>query len=127
MSIIYKWAEGHDVPSIDLDTITPQPKAQPVAPVVRDYGASPSVHEQGLFVCLEWDFVFEETEYAALLSAINLDSVDVQAVTVQVRNANYTSSRYNGYAHRPQMGVDAKWENTFISSVKIYVTDLELL
>lgn len=123
----YKIAVGHDVALVTMVRINPQPKAQPVAPVQREYGASPSYHEQGLYVCLEWDYIFSETEYVNLLAYFDFDDQDVAAVTVYCRDQNFAYNRYNGYAFKPKMGEDVKWENMFISGVKVYITDLEAL
>lgn len=126
MAELYKIAPVHDEALVNLVTITPQPKAQPATPLQRDFGASPSFHEQGLHVCLEWDYIFSEEEYEDLLETyFEFDDQPVTPVTILCRDAYFTMRRYNGYALFPQMGVDVKWENTFISSLKIYIVDLE--
>lgn len=122
---VYKIGLGHDVPTIDLDPIVPQPKGDPVAPVERTYGASGVHHDRGGYVRYHWDFINSPAEYQTLLNFFGVNSDDTAEVTVIARNDRFYDRKYNGIAHRPEPLVEVKWEGFFIRDLDIYVTDLE--
>lgn len=124
----YKVATGHGVALGSLNTIVPQPRADiVVAPVQRNYAVSGAVHEQGLFIDLQWSVLDPVSEYTTLLTAFGLTSVLFANVTVLVPNHAYTDTRYNGIAIRPQQGVEIRRSEYFIRDVTIRVIQLVAL
>lgn len=125
----YLLENGHGVALVDLDAIVPQPRSDSVTQVVqRNQSASGAVHEIGLFIVLQWSMIADAAEYQALLDQFALDSTNLtSSVTVYVPNFEYTWTRYNGTAVRPQQGVTIKRADYFIRDVSIIVKNLVAL
>lgn len=124
----YKVATGHGVALGSLATIVPQPRADiTVAPVQRNYAVSGSVHEQGLWIDLQWSMLDPVSEYTTLLTAFGLTSVLFANVTVLVPNHVYADTRYNGIAIRPQQGVEIRRSEYFLRDITIRVIQLVAL
>lgn len=122
----YLIALGHDVALVDLDPIVPQPRTDTTtAPVVRNYGVSGAVHEQGLYIALLWSMLDPATEYQTLLGQFGLDGDLSAEVTVYVPDHEYVYTRYNGIAIRPEQGVDIRRTEYFIRDVTIRIIRLE--
>ena len=121
--IPYKVVVGHGVIEEDLITMIQQPFAPPVAPVERHYGISGAHYDEGLFVYFHFDFV-DSGIYASLLNQFGLQANETANVTVYARDDLLVWSIYEGIAHRPEPGVDAKWESFFLRDIRIYVTDM---
>lgn len=121
----YKIGIGHDVAAIDMDDIVPQPKGGMVKPIEREYGASGVHHQQALYLDLEFGFSHYESDYQNLLVQFGLNGAETAEVTVQAWNDRMYARRYNGTAHRPQVGEDVKLDNFFLRDIHIFITDLE--
>lgn len=127
---LYAAAVGHNIALGSLITIAPQPRTDVTTqPVQRNASASGGVHEQGLFIVLQWSMLDPTTEYAALLDQFGLgaDAVPQANVTLYCPNFEYVFTRYNGIAVRPEQGTDIKRSNTFIVDVSIIVKNLVAL
>lgn len=119
--------EGHDVLLASLVPFLQEPKNNLVAPVQRDYGAGPAIHDQGLYLNLVWDFIESEALYQLILEQMGLDSADTAEVTVWARSPRLVWTRYNAVAFLPQAKVDMDWTNMFLRNVEVYLCDLEPL
>lgn len=120
--------EGHDVALGSLVALLQEPNNNLVAPVLRDYGAGPAIHEQGLYLVLHWDFIETEALYQAILAQFGLDTgIDTADVTVWARSPRLSYTRYNGVAFYPQAKEDMDWRNYFLRDVDLYICDLEAL
>src|SRR5688572_26342584 len=106
----YLLENGWGVALVDLDAIVPQPRSDSVTQAVqRNDSASGAVHEIGLFIVLQWSMLDHASEYQTLLDQFALDGTNLTSlVTVYVPNFEYTWTRYNGIAVRPQQGVSIK-------------------
>lgn len=125
----YLLENGHGIALVDLDAIIPQPRSDSVTQVVqRNESASGAVHEIGLFIVLQWSMIADAAEYAALLDQFALDGTALtSSVTVYVPNFEYSWTRYNGIAVRPQQGQTIKRADYFIRDVSIIVKSLVAL
>lgn len=122
----YRVAEGWNVPLIDLDRIEPQPRGNPATPVERAYSITGKVHDDGLFMELNWDYIEEEQEYIDLLVLFGLQTNPSNEVTIYGRTKIFGFARYNGIAQQPEGMSEAKRSNFFIRDVTIRITHLEL-
>lgn len=128
MASDYRVAVGSGVALGSLVAVNPQPRTDAtVQPVQRNESASGAVHEQGLFIVLQWSMLDPESEYTGLLTAFGLTSALNANVTVYVPNHAYAYTRYNGIAVRPQQGDTIKRSDTFIRDVNIIVKNLVAL
>lgn len=117
---------GHDVPLLNLNTITPQPRSRGIQATRRSYAADGSVHESGLYIELVFDFKETPTDYQTLLTTFGLSAtVATNDVTVLIPNPAYSETRYNGTAVRPEVGRDVARENMFLRDIVILIRDLE--
>lgn len=124
MSDVYKVATGHNVLEEDMTAVLQQPEVEPVQVVERHYGIDGTYYDEGLYVRYHFGVIESATLYQSILTQFGLVAATVAAVTVFARNDTLTWTKYNGYAHRPQPGVDAKWSRFFWQDIDIYVTDL---
>lgn len=121
----YLAATGWNVALVSLIALDPQPRTDiTTQPVQRNYSASRAVHEIGLHINLQWSMIETATQYQALLDQFGLGSVLTNQVTVYVPNFEYTFTRYNGLAIRPQQGVHVRRGDYFIRDLVIPVIDL---
>jgi hypothetical protein len=127
MASNYKVAIGHGIDLVDLDLIVPQPLFPVVRPTQRTHGTSGQVHDQGLWVPLNWNTIEDVDQYQDLLDQFGLASAETGLVTLYVRNGYLTMTRYNGKAVRPMFGDDADFNNYFIRGVTIIVKELEAI
>lgn len=125
MSELYKWAQGHDVGALLLNTPRPQPHGIFAAPVVRDYTIAPGYHEQGLYTIWTFDVIETESVYNAMLTELDLDNQTVAPVTIRTRNERGNWTIYNAYISLPEPNQDMKWANFFLRDVNFIFTDLE--
>lgn len=121
----YKLATGWNVALISLVDIDPQPRTDiTTQPVQRNYSASRAVHEIGLHINLQWSMIETAAQYQALLDQFGLGTFLTNSVTVYVPNYEYTFTRYNGIAIRPQQGVHVRRGDYFIRDLVIPIIDL---
>lgn len=120
----YRVGIGHDLPLESTDVLIQQPMAGPVEPVERNYGISGKHHDQGAVVAFHFGHVDSPETYQALLGQFDLNDEEYANVTIYARNDRLYWRHYNGVAHRPEMGVDAKWSGFFLRDIYIYITDL---
>lgn len=121
----YLIAEGHNVALLDLDAISPQPRSEGLKAARRTYSPDGSVHEEGLYIELEWGLLGSATAYQALLTQFGLDAAATAAVTIYCPGPDYSYARYNGTAVRPEVGRDVRRRGYFIRDVIILVRGLE--
>lgn len=124
MTSIYKVAYDFDIAPGSMVDIVPTPSGGVVMPIERTYSVSGAVNELGLYAVYHWDFIEDEDEYQALLVLFGLHNATTNEVTVYARNHLFVSGRYNGIAHRPEMGQDVKWQNFFPRDLDIYVVNM---
>lgn len=127
---IYKAAVGHGVALVSLIDLIPQPRTDATTqPVQRNDSASGAVHEQGLWIALQWSYLDSGVEYAALLDQFGLgaDAVPQANVTIYVPNFEFVFTRYNGIAVRPHMGQDVRRSAQFIRDVSLIIKHLSVL
>lgn len=117
-------ADGWNVPLIDLDVIDPQPRGNPAGASERKFAITGAVHDDGLFMELNWDFIDEEQEYLDLLILFGLHNATSKEVTIYGRSPIFTWVRYNGVAQRPEGMQEVKRSNFFIRDVTIRITHL---
>lgn len=122
----YRVATGWNVPLIDLDRIEPQPRGNPAAPVERDFAITGKIHDDGLFMELNWDYIEEEQEYIDLLVLFGLHDQASNEVTIYGRTKIHGFARYNGIAQQPEGMSETKRSNFFIRDVTIRITHLSL-
>ena len=121
----YRIAVGHDVAWDDMDVMLQQPFAGPVAPVERHYGIGAAHYDDGLFLVFRFDHIETASLYVALLEQFGLNSSNYADVCFYAKNDRLYWRHYNGVAHRPEPGVDARWNNFFWRDIEIYITDME--
>lgn len=124
----YKVGIGHDLTLVDMVDIVPQPRTETTtAPVQRNDTISGVVHEQGLWIPLQWSMLDPASQYQALLEQFGLDTDLSCDVTVYVPNFEYVFTLYNGKAIRPEQGVDIRRTDQFIRDVTIRIIQLEAI
>jgi hypothetical protein len=124
----YLMENGYNIAQVDLDAIVPQPRTDStVQAVQRSYGVSGVVHEQGLWIPLQWSSLGTVASYQALLAQLGLTSALQAEGTWYLPDHEYTWRRYNGIAIRPAQGDDIRRSNYFISDVTIRVIKLVAL
>lgn len=120
----YRVAIGHDIAFVDMDVMLQQPTAAMVAPVERHYSINATIHDEGGFVRYVFEMIESDTLYQQILGQFGLNDNYFSPVTIYARNDRLYWRKYNGIAHRPEPGPDAKWERFFLKDVIVYVTDL---
>lgn len=126
MASTYKVALGHDVASLDLDLVDPQPTSDGIQVTRRTFSGNGTVYDQGRYIELRWSVIEDEAEYNDLLQQFGIDGGDLTAdVTISVPDDDYQYNRFNGIAVRPQLGQDARRRDYFIREMVIVVRNLE--
>lgn len=124
MSDIYQVAVGFYIAPEDMVTILQQPQVDPVQPVERHYGVDGTLYDEGLYAVFHFDVIEDATLYQNILDQFGLLDNTTAEVTIYARSALLVWTQYFGIAHRPEPGVDAKWNRFFWTDINIYVTDL---
>lgn len=119
----YRAKVGSDVALGSLTVLDPQPRSDGVRYTRTTTAASGVVYREGAYVELVWAVLADAGAYQALLTTFGLDSAQSAAVTVYVRNEQFTLTRYNGIAVRPEPGRGVDWR-IFPRNVTILVKDL---
>lgn len=119
----YKIAEGHGVALISLTAIDPQPRSAGVKAARRTHAADSTIHDEGLYITLIFDFLDDATALDDLLDQFGLDVATSANVTVYCPNQVHAYTRYNGVALRPEVGRD----NYYLRGIEIVVRDLSAL
>lgn len=119
----YLFADGHNVALGSLTAISPQPASPGVQAVVRNEGLSGVVHEQGLWIPLQWN-TLSVAKYQALLTQFGLASALENDITLYCPNSQYVPTRYNGKAIRPEQGTDIRRPGHWLKDVTIRVINL---
>ncbi len=124
----YRVATGHGVALGSLVAVNPQPRTDATTQaVLRSDALSGAVHEQGLYIALQWSAIFTASDYAALLDQFGVGAALNANVTVYVPNFEYVYTRYNGIAVRPQQGIDVRRTDYYIRDVTILIKNLVAL
>lgn len=121
----YRVATGWNTPLVDLDRIEPQPRGNPAAPVERNYSITGDIHDDGLFMELNWDYIEEEQEYIDLLTLFGVHIQKSSEITIYARSPIFIFTRYNGIAQQPEGMSEVKRSNFFIRDLTIRITHLE--
>lgn len=119
----YMIAEGHGVALMSLADIDPQPASAGAKATRRTYSADGAVHDEGLYIALEWSVVESATALDDLFDQFGLDSATTAAVTIYCPNQLHAFTRYNGTAVRPEVGRN----NYFLRDIVIIVKELTAL
>lgn len=119
----YKVKTGHNQALMDLVAIDPQPASPGVKAGRRTYSADGAIHDENLYVQLEWSVVEDSTALDDLFDQFGLDSATTAAVTIYCPNQLHVYARYNGTAVRPEIGRS----NYFLRDVQIIIKDLVAL
>lgn len=114
---------GHDQALIDLVAIDPQPASAGVKAGRRTYSADGVVHDEALYIQLEWSIVEDATALAALLTQFGLASATTANVTIYCPSQLHVYTRYNGVAQRMEVGR----QSYFLRDVQIVVKGLVAL
>lgn len=122
----YLMADGHGVALGSLAAIVPQPASPGVQIVQRNSAVSGVVHEQGLWIPLNWNKL-SIAKYQALLTQLGLAAALENDITLYCPNFQYTLTRYNGKAIRPEQGVDIRRPGHFLDDITIRVINLVAL
>ena len=119
----YLIAEGHNVALVDLVAISPQPASPGVKATRRTFSADGAIHDEGLYIALEWSVVEDATALNDLFAQFGLDSATTANVTVYCPNQLHAFTRYNGVAQRPEVGR----QSYFLRDVQIVIKGLVAL
>ncbi len=119
----YKIAEGHNVALLSLTAIDPQPASPGVKATRRTFSADGALHDEALYIVLEWTFAEDATALDDLFDQFGLDSATTANVTIYCPNQVHVYTRYNGVAVRPE----SARQNYFIRDVQITVKNLTAL
>lgn len=119
----YKIATGHNVALLSLTAISPQPTSPGVKATRRTFSADGALHDEGLYIILEWSFVEDGTDLSTLLTQFGLAAATTANVTIYCPNQVHAYTRYNGVAVRPEVARD----NYFLRNVQIVIKDLTAL
>lgn len=123
----YRIAAGHDVALVSLTVLSPQPRSEGVKVIERTYGLSGSVHEHGLYIELNYDYLATPTDYQVLLALMGVNTVLYAPVTLYAWRKDYDYQRYNGIAVRPQIGQEAAYSRHRIRGVTFLIKNLTAL
>lgn len=126
MASDYRFADGHNVALGSLALIVPQPASPGVQVVRRDEAVSGVVHEQGLWIPLNYNKL-TVAKYQALNTLFGLASALENDITIYCPNFQYVSTRYNGKIIRPEQGVDIRRTSHLLSDVTYRVINLVAL
>lgn len=116
----YKVATGHNVALLGLAAISPQPASPGVKATRRTYSVAGTVHDEALYIQLEWSVIADATALDALLAQFGLDSATTANVTIYCPNQVHEFTRYNGVAVRPEVSRNSY----FLRDVQIVVKEL---
>ncbi len=119
----YKVKTGHDEALIDLVAIAPQPASPGVKATRRTYSADGAIHDENLYIQLEWSVVEDSTALATLLTQFGLASATTANVTIYCPNQLHVYTRFNGLAVRPEIGRSS----FFLRDLQIVVKELVAL
>lgn len=119
----YKVKTGHNQALMDLVAIDPQPASPGVKAGRRTYSADGAIHDENLYVQLEWSVIEDATALDDLLTQFGLDSATTANVTIYCPNQLHVYTRYNGIAQRSEVSR----QSYFIRDVQIIVKNLVAL
>ena len=114
---------GHGEALVDLLAIDPQPASAGVKASRRTYSADGAIHDEALYIVLEWSVVEDATALDDLLTQFGLDSATTANVTVYCPNQLHVYTRYNGTAQRGEVSRN----NYFLRDVQIIIKNLVAL
>lgn len=123
----YRIAAGHDVALGSLTVLSPQPRSIGVQVIERTYGLSGAVHEHGLYIELNYDYIATPTDYQVLLALMGINTALYADVTLYAWRKDYDYQRYNGIVVRPQLGQEGAYSRHRIRGVIFLVKNLEIL
>lgn len=121
--MIYKVKTGHGQALDDLVAMTPQPTSPGVKATRRTFSADGAVHDEALFIALEWTFIEDATDLSTLLTQFGLAAATTANVTIYVPSQLHAATRYNGVAVRPEIGRN----NYYLRDITIIVKELAAL
>ena len=119
----YKVKTGHNEALIDLVTIAPQPASAGVKAGRRTFSADGAIHDENLYIVLEWSVVEDSTDLATLLTQFGLASATTANVTIYCPSQLHVYTRYNGVAQRGEVSRNSY----FLRDVQIVVKGLVAL
>lgn len=114
---------GHNEALLDLVAIDPQPASPGVKATRRTYSADGAVHDEGLYVALEYSVIESADALDDLFAQFGLDSATTANVTIYCPNQVHQYARFNGVAVRPE----SPRQNFFVRDVVIVVKNLVAL
>lgn len=120
---MYKVKTNHNQALVDLVAMNPQPHSRGVKATRRTFSADGTLHDEALYIQLEWSFVKDSADLSTLLTQFGLASATTANVTIYCPNQLHTATRYNGVAVRPEV----ERNNYFLRDVVIVVKDLTAL
>lgn len=126
MASDYRFADGHGAALGSLAAIVPQPASPGVQVVQRNSGVSGVVHEQGLWIPLNYNKL-TVAKYQALNTLFGLAAALENDITIYCPNFQYIYTRYNGKIIRPEQGVDIRRTSHLLSDVTFRVINLVAL
>lgn len=129
MATDYKVGLGHDLGSASLTLIVPQPRSEGLQFLRRSYALSGQVYDEGCYIELLWDVLYDMPLFGYLMSLFGVNYNDpahtIRDVTVNVPNLYGSYTLFNGIAVRPLWTADALRRNIFVRNVRVLVKDLQ--
>lgn len=121
----YQIADGHNN-AAGFTSVTPQPKCPGMLPASLEPSISGHEAENGSPYTLWMYSVLTVAQFNALNTAFGVSrSARSNDVTVSTREDARTFGSYNGTIHYPEMGRDAKHEDSWYRDVEYRITMLE--
>lgn len=126
--MIYKFALGYNVALASMTPFLWQPRTDStVQPVLRSYGISGAVHEQGLYIPLLYSAFDDPSDYLDQLTQLDLAANLTREITLYCPNEAFVPTRYNGIVTRPMQGEDVRRSGYFLKDVTFTVNRLVAL
>lgn len=121
---VYRVAVGTDVALGSLAALEPQPRSTGIQTVERSHAISGQVYEHAKYIRLIFDFLESDLAYQNLIQQFGVDTDLTAAVTVYLRNYDFTWVRMNGLAVRPEVGRGVEWQAFFPRNIEVLIKNL---
>lgn len=123
--MIHKVGIGHNIASVSLVVITPQPKDAIIVPH-RIYGDT-GHKDRSKFCNPKWNVLFNEEMYQDLLAQFNILDNLYADITFLTYTDKYDEVRCNGVAVQPEVGDDMTYDAYYPREIGIYIHSIEEL
>ena len=123
---LYKVGIGHNVPLVDLVTVTPQPRNGEVKYMERRQSDDGPV-DVGPYSAPTWGIFKNAAQYQVTLGQFGLLVAETCDVTWYTQDDLFNWKRYNGVAALPEPGVDGSHTQYFLRGFVIFIRRLKEL